>query len=52
MRQQPSVTNVVARPVLTMMVRLRELERLFASRYGAILPDDDAGREDLTRAAL
>ena len=31
--------------------RLRELERIFASRYGAILPDDDAGRDDL-RIAL
>lgn len=27
--------------------RLCELERIFASRYGQILPDDDAGRCDL-----
>jgi hypothetical protein len=28
-------------------VRPRELERVFRDRYGAILPDDDAGRDDL-----
>lgn len=28
------------------LVRLRELERLFSARYGAELPDDDAGRDD------
>ena len=27
--------------------RLTELERLFTSRYGSILPDDEAGRGDL-----
>jgi hypothetical protein len=32
-------------------VRLRELERVFAYRYGDTLPDDDAGREDLIIAA-
>jgi hypothetical protein len=31
--------------------RLRELERIFRSRYGITLPDDDAGREDLLLAA-
>jgi len=31
--------------------RLRELENLFARRYGATLPDDDAGRDDLYIAA-
>lgn len=30
-----------------MKVRLRELERIFAFRWGATLPDDDAGRDDL-----
>ncbi len=39
------------RPALMMKVRLRELERLFASRWGAALPDDDAGRDDLLIAA-
>ena len=28
-------------------VRLRELERVFADRYGPVLPDDDAGRDDI-----
>ena len=32
-------------------VRLRELERIFSSRYGATHPDDDAGRDDLFLAA-
>lgn len=32
-------------------VRMREIERLFASRYGDRLPEDDAGIEDLTIAA-
>lgn len=27
-------------------LRLRELERLYRARYGATLPDDDAGRDD------
>jgi hypothetical protein len=31
--------------------RLRDLENLFAYRYGPTLPDDDAGREDLYVAA-
>jgi hypothetical protein len=29
------------------MIRVRELDALFASRYGDTLPDDDAGRDDL-----
>jgi len=41
----------VPRAILIIMVRLRELERLFASRYGATLPDDDAGSDDLLVAA-
>jgi hypothetical protein len=32
-------------------VRLRELERIFQRRYGRLLPDDDAGRDDLILAA-
>lgn len=28
-------------------LRLRELHRLFAARYGPTLPDDDAGRDDI-----
>jgi hypothetical protein len=32
-------------------LRLREIERLFAHRYGGRLPDDDAGMEDLVLAA-
>jgi hypothetical protein len=28
-------------------VRLRELERVFADRYGPVLPDDDAGGDDI-----
>jgi hypothetical protein len=31
-------------------LRLRELEKLYRSRYGAILPDDDAGMEDMADA--
>ena len=30
--------------------RVRELERLYRSRYGRHLPDDDAGRDDLELA--
>jgi hypothetical protein len=41
----------VSRAILIIMVRLRELERLFASRYGATLPDDDAGHDELLVAA-
>src|ERR1051326_3618070 len=29
------------------IVRLREIERFLSWRYGPILPDDDAGRDDL-----
>jgi hypothetical protein len=36
---------------LITLVRLRELERVFQSRYGRHLPDDDAGRDDLAIAA-
>jgi hypothetical protein len=38
---------------LTVVARMRvsQLERLFASRYGQTLPDDDAGRDDLFVAA-
>ena len=32
-------------------IRLNELERLFYHRYGPLLPDDDAGREDFEIAA-
>jgi hypothetical protein len=31
-------------------LRVAELERIFADRYGAELPDDDAGRDDLWTA--
>jgi hypothetical protein len=36
---------------LLTLIRLRELERLNERRYGRLLPDDDAGREDLIVAA-
>jgi hypothetical protein len=36
---------------LLTLIRLRELERLFKRRYGRLLPDDDAGRDDLKIAA-
>ncbi|WLA85597.1 hypothetical protein [Bradyrhizobium elkanii] len=36
---------------LITLIRLRELERLFKSRYGRLLPDDDAGMDDLTIVA-
>jgi hypothetical protein len=36
---------------LIVVFRLRDLENLFAHRYGATLPDDDAGRDDLYVAA-
>lgn len=36
---------------LITLIRLRELERIFQSRYGRFLPDDDAGRDDLALAA-
>jgi hypothetical protein len=31
---------------LMTLIRMRELERIFQSRYGRFLPNDDAGRED------
>jgi hypothetical protein len=37
----------VPRTTLIIIVRLREIERLFAARYGRTPPDDDAGRDDL-----
>jgi len=33
------------------IIRLRELERIFQRRYGLMLPNDDAGREDFLLAA-
>jgi hypothetical protein len=36
---------------LLTLIRMRELERLFARRYGRLLPDDAAGRDDLIVAA-
>ena len=33
------------------LIRLAELERFFQYRYGPLLPDDDAGRDDLRVAA-
>jgi hypothetical protein len=36
---------------LMTLIRMRELERIFARRYGRLLPDDDAGRDDLIVAA-
>ena len=38
-------------PRLIARVRMREIERLFAYRYGDRLPDDDAGLDDLELAA-
>lgn len=38
-------------PKLIARVRLREIERLFAARWGGQLPDDDAGLDDLELAA-
>ncbi|BEV45975.1 hypothetical protein [Afipia carboxidovorans] len=38
-------------PKLIARVRLREIERLFAHRWGGQLPDDDAGLDDLELAA-
>ncbi|HEY7298571.1 MAG TPA: hypothetical protein VH684_11600 [Xanthobacteraceae bacterium] len=36
---------------LITLIRMREIERLYSVRYGAELPDDDAGRDDLLIAA-
>jgi hypothetical protein len=36
---------------LITLIRLRELERIFQSRYGRFLPDDDSGRDDLNLVA-
>lgn len=36
---------------LVALLRLRELERLWAVRYGGVLPNDDAGADDLWIAA-
>jgi hypothetical protein len=38
-------------PQLICRKRLRELEAIFAARYGAFLPYDDAGKDDLYIAA-
>jgi hypothetical protein len=38
-------------PRLIALVRLSDLEQLYSRRYGAILPYDDAGIDDLTIAA-
>jgi hypothetical protein len=38
-------------PSLLAVVRLRELERLWSVRYGGVLPNDDAGADDLCIAA-
>jgi hypothetical protein len=36
---------------LITLIRLRELERIYLSRYGRFLSDDDAGRDDFALAA-
>jgi hypothetical protein len=36
---------------LITLIRMRELERIFQSRYGRFLPDDDSGRDDLNLIA-
>lgn len=35
------------RPVSIVALRLAELNRLFTARYGAVLPADDSGRDDV-----
>lgn len=44
-------TKAVRRARLITLIRLRELERLYVSRWGPSLPDDDAGRDDFEIAA-
>ncbi|QIG91974.1 hypothetical protein [Bradyrhizobium sp. 6(2017)] len=44
-REKPDQARLIT------LIRLRELERIFQSRYGRFLPDDDAGMDDLTVAA-
>ncbi len=49
--QRRSRRGFTRRATLIMLVRLRELERLFAFRYGDTLPNDDSERDDLIVAA-
>lgn len=53
LRYTAKAKATLARPSSSGMVnlRMRDLKRLFASRWGATLPDDDAGRGDLEIAA-
>jgi hypothetical protein len=44
-------SKIAARARLITLIRLRELERLYVSRWGRFLPDDDAGRDDFVIAA-
>jgi hypothetical protein len=39
-------TKSLRKPVSIAALRIAELRRLFLSRYGTVLPDDDAGRDD------
>lgn len=47
-RQKPSGRRKSHRsPMQLVALRMRDLARLYRSRYGITLPDDDAGRDDL-----
>lgn len=51
-RQKPRYRSRKQRsPCQLASLRLNDLARLFRARYGVVLPDDDAGRDDIDIAA-
>lgn len=46
-KQKPSHKSAKSTPIQRVAFRLRDLARLFRHRYGVVLPDDDAGRDDV-----
>lgn len=49
-RQKPKHRAARRTPMQLVALRLHDLARLFRHRYGTVLPDDDAGRDDLAVA--
>ena len=48
--RQKGKRSVKRSPMQLVGLRLHDLARLYRARYGIVLPDDDAGRDDLTVA--
>lgn len=49
-KQKPKYRAARSTPLQRVGLRLHDLARLFRSRYGVVLPDDDSGREDAETA--